>query len=79
MKKPVLKSESNFERVLAHKHFAVTVEIGPPMDCKAEVVLEKARLLKGLADAFNITDNQTGVVRMSSIASAVLIMRFPCG
>ncbi len=70
-----LKSGSNLERVLANGHFAVTVEIGPPMDCNEEVVLEKARLLKGLADAFNITDNQTGVVRLSSIASAVLIMR----
>jgi len=71
----VLKSGSNFERVLRDGHFAVTVEIGPPMDCNEEVVLEKARLLRGLADAFNITDNQTGVVRLSSIASAVLIMR----
>jgi len=75
MEKPVLKSESNLECVLAEEHFAVTVEIGPPMDCNAEVVLEKARLLKGFADAFNITDNQTGVVRMSSISSAVLIMK----
>lgn len=70
-----MKSGSNLERVLAAGHFAVTVEIGPPMDCNPEVVVEKAKMLKGLADAFNITDNQTGVVRMSSIASAVLIMR----
>jgi 5,10-methylenetetrahydrofolate reductase len=69
------KSGSNLERVLSEGHFAVTVEIGPPMDCNADVVLEKARLLKGFADAFNITDNQTGVVRLSSIASAVLIMQ----
>ncbi len=75
MEESTLKCESNLERVLANKHFAVTVEIGPPMDSNAEVVLEKARLLKGLADAFNITDNQTGVVRLSSIASSVLIMR----
>ena len=75
MKNPVLKSESNLERMLTEGHFAATAEIGPPMDCNADVVLEKARLLKGFADAFNITDNQTGVVRMSSIASAVLIMK----
>jgi len=37
------------------------------------VVLEKAKVLKGAADAYNITDNQTAVVRMSSIAAAVLI------
>jgi len=75
MEQKSLRSCSNLKRVLANGHFAVTVEIGPPMDCNGEIVLEKARLLKGLADAFNITDNQTGVVRLSSIASAALIMR----
>ncbi|KPJ86791.1 MAG: methylenetetrahydrofolate reductase [Spirochaetes bacterium DG_61] len=74
MGKQVLISGSNLERVLAEGHFAVTVEIGPPMDCNAETVIQKARLLKGIADAFNITDNQTGVVRLSSIASAALII-----
>ena len=75
MEKKILKSDSNLERVLADGHFAVTAEIGPPMDCDGDVVLEKAKLLKGYADAFNITDNQTGVVRLSSIASSVLIMK----
>ena len=70
-----MKSGSNLERVLAEGHFAVTAELGPPMDCNREVVIEKAKLLKGSADAYNITDNQTAVVRMSSIAAAVLIMQ----
>ena len=70
-----MKSGSNLERVLAAGHFAVTVELGPPMDCDAMVVLEKAKMLKGVADAYNITDNQTAVVRMSSIAAALLIAR----
>jgi 5,10-methylenetetrahydrofolate reductase len=70
-----MKSGSNLERVLAAGHFAVTAEIGPPMDCNGDIVYEKARLLQGCADAFNITDCQTAVVRMSSIASAVLVMR----
>ncbi len=70
-----MKSGSNLEKVLSNGDFAVTVEIGPPMDCNAEVVVNKARMLKGYADAFNITDNQTAVVRLSSIASAILIMR----
>jgi methylenetetrahydrofolate reductase (NADPH) len=70
-----MKSGSNLERVLAAGEFAVTAELGPPMDCNAEVVIEKAHLLKGCADAYNITDNQTAVVRLSSIAAAALIMR----
>ena len=70
-----MKSGSNLERVLTAGHFAVTAEIGPPMDCNAEVVRKKAKVLKGTADAYNITDNQTAVVRISSIAAALLVQQ----
>ncbi|MGQ9730475.1 MAG: methylenetetrahydrofolate reductase [Candidatus Zipacnadales bacterium] len=70
-----MKSGSNLEKVLAAGHFAVTAELGPPMDCNAEEVIHKCHLLKGSADAYNITDNQTAVVRLSSIAAAVLMMQ----
>ena len=70
-----MKSGSNLERVLAAGHFAVTAELGPPMGSNASAVLEKAAVLKGVADAYNLTDNQTAVVRMSSIAAAILILR----
>jgi methylenetetrahydrofolate reductase (NADPH) len=70
-----MKSGSNLERVLAAGEFAATAEIGPPMDCDPSVVVKKAQILKGVADAYNITDNQTGVVRISSIAAALIIMK----
>jgi methylenetetrahydrofolate reductase (NADPH) len=69
------KSGSNLEKVLRAGHFAVTGELGPPQSADKEEVIHKAHLLKGVADAFNITDNQTAVVRLSSIGSAVLVMR----
>jgi methylenetetrahydrofolate reductase (NADPH) len=69
------KSGSNLEKVLEAGHFAVTGELGPPQSADREEVIHKARLLHGAADAFNITDNQTAIVRLSSIASAVLIMQ----
>ncbi|MGD8966038.1 MAG: methylenetetrahydrofolate reductase [Anaerolineae bacterium] len=69
------KAGSNLERVLKAGHFAVTGELGPPQSADGEEVIHKAQLLKGVADAFNITDNQTAVVRLSSIGSAVLVMR----
>ncbi|MBA2848820.1 acetyl-CoA decarbonylase/synthase complex subunit delta [Thermosulfuriphilus ammonigenes] len=69
-----MKSGSHLEKVLTSGEFAVTAEIGPPKNADPEVVLEKARLIKGYVDAANITDCQTAIVRMSSIASAVLIM-----
>ena len=54
--------------------FAITAEIGPPKGADPVKIIEKARLLKGHADAFNITDNQTAVVRMSSIAGSRLLV-----
>ncbi len=69
------KSGSNLEKVLRAGHFAITGELGPPQSADAEEVIHKARLLKGTAEAFNITDNQTAVVRLSSIGSAVLVIK----
>jgi len=63
---------SNLHKVLASGGFSVTAEIGPPMSADAEIVREKARELVGIVDAANVTDNQTAIVRMSSIAAAVL-------
>ena len=69
------KSGSNLEKVLRAGHFAVTGELGPPQSAEGEEILHKAGLLEGVVDAANITDNQTAVVRMSSIGSGVLAIR----
>ena len=70
-----MKSDSNLEKVLGAGHFAVTAELGPPMGCDADVIRAKAAILRGSADAVNITDAQTAVVRVSSIASAVIVLQ----
>jgi len=54
--------------------FIVCGEIGPPQSCDGDVVREKARHFKGYVDAVNITDNQTAIVRLSSIASAKILL-----
>ncbi|MBW2646690.1 MAG: methylenetetrahydrofolate reductase [Deltaproteobacteria bacterium] len=69
-----MKSGSNLEKVLKSGQFAVTGELGPPKNADAEVIRTKARLLKGCVDAVNITDCQTAIVRMSSIASSAILM-----
>jgi methylenetetrahydrofolate reductase (NADPH) len=69
------KSGSNLEHVLAAGQFAVTGELGPPKSHNAEVIRKKASLLKGLVDAVNITDNQTAIVRMSSIAAGAILVQ----
>jgi methylenetetrahydrofolate reductase (NADPH) len=68
-----MKTASRLERVLEEGHFAVTTECGPPRGANAELIRKKGELLKGFVDAVNVTDNQTSVVRMSSIASCVIL------
>ncbi|MHC4176528.1 MAG: methylenetetrahydrofolate reductase [Planctomycetota bacterium] len=69
-----MQAESNLQRVLSAGHFAVTAEVGPPRGPDPEVVREKANLVRAVADAYNVTDNQTAVVRMSSIAGAKILL-----
>lgn len=66
---------SNLEKILQAGHFAVTGELGPPQNADKEVIREKAKLLIGYCDAVNITDNQTAIVRMSSIAAGQLVIQ----
>jgi 5,10-methylenetetrahydrofolate reductase len=66
---------SNLERVLRAGHFAVTGELGPPQSADADVIRKKAVLLRGCVDAVNITDNQTAIVRMSSIGAGALVVQ----
>ena len=68
-----LKTDSNLEKVLAAGHFAVSVEIGPPRGPNPEKIIKKANSIQGIADAYNVTDNQTAVVRMSSIAASKIL------
>jgi methylenetetrahydrofolate reductase (NADPH) len=73
MKLPETKTTSHLEQVLASGAFAVTAECGPPRSCDPEPVLHKGELLRGAVDAVNVTDNQTAVVRMSSVAACSLL------
>src|SRR5512136_305185 len=66
---------SNLERVLRAGHFAVTSELGPPQSADGDVIRKKAALLKGSCDAVNITDNQTAIVRMSSIGTGTIVVQ----
>jgi methylenetetrahydrofolate reductase (NADH) len=68
-----MKTKSNIERILESGGFVVTSECGPPRGADPEVIRKKGELLKGVVDAINVTDNQTSVVRMSSLASCVIL------
>jgi methylenetetrahydrofolate reductase (NADPH) len=66
-----LKTNSKLERILSAGHLAVTSECGPPRGSDPEVILKKGELLKNHVDAVNITDNQTSVTRLSSLAACI--------
>ena len=66
---------SNLEKILESGNFAVTGELGPPQSADGDIIREKAALLKGYVDAVNITDNQTAIVRMSSIGAAAIVVQ----
>jgi methylenetetrahydrofolate reductase (NADPH) len=54
--------------------FVVCGEIGPPQSCDGDVIRAKSKYFKGYVDAVNITDNQTAIARLSSIASAKILL-----
>jgi len=66
---------STFEKSLSEGRFVVTAEIGPPKSADPLKIRDKAILLEGCADAFNVTDNQTAVVRLSSLAGSLILLQ----
>jgi len=68
-----MTSGSRLEKILAKGIFAVTSECGPPRGADPEVIRKKGMLIKDSVDAINVTDNQTSVVRMSSLSSCVIL------
>ncbi len=69
-----MKSGSNLEKVLTAGHFAFTGEVGPPRGANTESIRTKAAFLKGNVDMANMTDNQTAMVRMSSMAGSLVLL-----
>src|SRR4030043_2355780 len=68
-----MKAGTNLEKVLESGRFAVTAEAGPPRGTASSVIQRKGELLKFSCDALNVTDNQTAIVRMSSVSGCVLL------
>ncbi|MBW1889373.1 MAG: methylenetetrahydrofolate reductase [Deltaproteobacteria bacterium] len=64
-------TSSRLKKVLSAGHLAVTSECGPPRGSDPEVIVKKANLIKDHVDAVNITDNQTSVTRMCSLAACI--------
>jgi len=60
------------EKIQAGK-FLVTSEIGPPKGIETKTILEDAELIRGRVDAINVTDLQSSVMRLGSLAVCALL------
>ncbi len=65
------KTPSRLEKILSAGHLAVTSECGPPRGSDGEVIVKKAEMIKDYVDAINVTDNQTSVTRLCSLAACI--------
>lgn len=64
---------AKFKEALNSGKFVVTAEVGPPKGTNIEETLEHIDLIKDKVDAINSTDNQSSVMRISSLATCAII------
>jgi len=64
---------SNLSEALKSGKFVVTAEIGPPKGVDIEEMLGDAELFRGRVDAVNVTDQQSSVMRLGSLATCHLL------
>jgi len=67
--------KSKFAQAIQEKQFLITAEVTPPKGGDPSRMLEVTATLKGKVHAVNITDGSRAVLRMSSLASAVLLLQ----
>ena len=70
-----MERTNRLQEALTKGEFAITAEICPPKGSDTAKFIEKARLLKECVVAANVTDNQRAVMRLSSLACSVLLIR----
>ncbi len=66
-------SSSNLAKMLRAGQFAVCAEISPPVGPNPEAIKKHIDMLRGYADAYNVTDNQSAMVHVSSIAASIML------
>ena len=64
---------SNLAKVLNAGQFAVCVEVSPPVGPNVEAIQREIKTLKGYGDAYNVTDNQSAMVHVSSLAVSIML------
>ena len=70
-----LTTESKLEALFSQGKFVVTSEIGPQKGASADNIAAHTEEAREFCDGFNLTDNQSAVVRLASIAAGVHVLR----
>jgi len=65
---------SGFKQAFSEKDFVVSAEVGPPKGTDIEELRHHIDLLKDKVDGLNVTDNQSSVMRISSLAICRVIL-----
>ncbi|MEM3851903.1 MAG: methylenetetrahydrofolate reductase [Methanomassiliicoccales archaeon] len=65
---------SSLQRLLSEGRKVVTCELGPPQGADGSPLVGKANSVRGWVDACNLTDCTTAMVRLSSLASSLIVM-----
>jgi len=65
---------SAFQQAFVDKDFVVSAEVGPPKGVDIAELKEHIDLCKDEVDALNVTDNQSSVMRISSLAICRIIL-----
>ena len=65
---------SAFQQAFEDKDFVVSAEVGPPKGVDIAELKEHIDLCKDKIDALNVTDNQSSVMRISSLAICRIIL-----
>ncbi len=65
---------AGFKQAFAEKDFVVTAEIGPPKGTEISEMVHHIELLRDKVDGLNVTDNQSSVMRISSLAVCRMIL-----
>lgn len=62
-----------FREALESGEFVITAEVGPPKGTHVQEMLDSADLVKGRVHGVNMTDNQSAVMRLSSLVGCQLL------
>jgi len=65
---------AGFKQAFDEKDFVITAEVGPPKGTDISEMVHHIELLKDKVDGLNVTDNQSSVMRISSLAVCRLIL-----